>query len=597
MALVQWSAAKERSAAIFPLFPLMNRSSTGYRVPRLDLFPDMLCMKRVYKTNGRRYTGQQQGTKSDFRPADKPRMNRGSTAGFVPPTVDIELPLFVLPKTRPELYSCIVSGVFKRDGYLLGEPSCQHLVLPVAVPTRLPAVRHPILNGQWYVRVLDSTSLNKFPFAHASAETSTTIPFCSWGLNSQSSPGQTAPRHIALLTSRPPRLSPPPPRSASARLATLSPVSPCSPRPAQFVVISGFWIRQIRRTAFLNIFAKKHFMSGFTIDLSSPKPGHTTGGSGRGAWRSGGAGSGRTGCQQNCPPRRQASPVPPKASKTRRLNISPETRTSEIPCKPMEEQNPRLTRDSSPVYPRFINRTRSALCSWLLTSGPTPFCLCKVFSCKACPGTRRPLRRQTSWTSPRKRTRIKRTRKTKQVSRFLFGWRLVSGFPAWTWALRWCRGWVVGALPEVSKNPDHPRGVREIRHHGPHWNCGLFECIEKAPGDLVRPHDHLTSQTIAKKKQTHFLMLLRGRTRICAFQINKQSLNGLMAYYSQGFTHGDLSFPRGPPTMIIQKTSGNWLCSRICRTVQDALFSQLGGLENGPLACERSECAASGCQG
>ena len=30
--------------------------------------------------------------------------------------------------------------------------------------------------------------------------------------------------------------------------------------------------------------------------LSNPKPGHTTGGSGRGAWRGGGAGSSRTGC-------------------------------------------------------------------------------------------------------------------------------------------------------------------------------------------------------------------------------------------------------------------------------------------------------------
>ena len=64
--------------------------------------------------------------------------------------------------------------------------------------------------------------------------------------------------------------------------------------------------------------------------LSSPKPGHTTGGSGRGAQRGGGAGSVRTGYQQNCLPRRQGSPVPPKASKTGRLKVSPEARTSEI---------------------------------------------------------------------------------------------------------------------------------------------------------------------------------------------------------------------------------------------------------------------------
>ena len=35
-------------------------------------------------------------------------------------------------------------------------------------------------------------------------------------------------------------------------------------------------------------------------------------------------------------------------------------------------------------YPRFVRRMTAALCSRLLTSGPTPICLCKPFSCKAC---------------------------------------------------------------------------------------------------------------------------------------------------------------------------------------------------------------------
>ena len=35
---------------------------------------------------------------------------------------------------------------------------------------------------------------------------------------------------------------------------------------------------------------------------------------------------------------------------------------------------------------RFISGTRSALCSWLLAGVPTPICLLKPFSCKACPG-------------------------------------------------------------------------------------------------------------------------------------------------------------------------------------------------------------------
>ena len=34
------------------------------------------------------------------------------------------------------------------------------------------------------------------------------------------------------------------------------------------------------------------------------------------------------------------------------LNVSPEARTSEILCKPMEEQNPRLTTGPSPVDQR-----------------------------------------------------------------------------------------------------------------------------------------------------------------------------------------------------------------------------------------------------
>ena len=52
----------------------------------------------------------------------------------------------------------------------------------------------------------------------------------------------------------------------------------------------------------------------------------------------------------------------------------------------MEEQNQRLKTGSTPIYQRFITRTRSALSSWLLASEPTPFCLCKPFSYKACSG-------------------------------------------------------------------------------------------------------------------------------------------------------------------------------------------------------------------
>ena len=78
--------------------------------------------------------------------------------------------------------------------------------------------------------------------------------------------------------------------------------------------------------------------------------------------------------------------VPSKGSRKRRFNVSPKARTSEILCKPMEEQNQWFTSGLPAVYQRFISRTKSALCSWLPTSGKTLFCLCKPFSCKVCPG-------------------------------------------------------------------------------------------------------------------------------------------------------------------------------------------------------------------
>ena len=45
-----------------------------------------------------------------------------------------------------------------------------------------------------------------------------------------------------------------------------------------------------------------------------------------------------------------------------------------------------MTRGWQPVCPRCIRRTTATLRSWLLTSGLTPICPCKPFSCKACPG-------------------------------------------------------------------------------------------------------------------------------------------------------------------------------------------------------------------
>ena len=79
---------------------------------------------------------------------------------------------------------------------------------------------------------------------------------------------------------------------------------------------------------------------------------------------------GTTERRQNGSSRRQPFSVPSKTSKTHVLKVCSKVRTSEIPCKPMEEHNERLTR-----------RTTAALRSRLLTSGPTIFVFCFYF-CK-----------------------------------------------------------------------------------------------------------------------------------------------------------------------------------------------------------------------
>ena len=106
--------------------------------------------------------------------------------------------------------------------------------------------------------------------------------------------------------------------------------------------LSAVYHRDERRSLFL---AADLYTGAY---LSNPKPGHTTGGSGRGARRGGGAGPGRMGRRQNSSPSRQASLEPPKASKTRLLNVSPEARTSEFLCKPK-------VRTKSPVDNRFVS--------------------------------------------------------------------------------------------------------------------------------------------------------------------------------------------------------------------------------------------------
>ena len=98
----------------------------------------------------------------------------------------------------------------------------------------------------------------------------------------------------------------------------------------------------------------------YPMYLSNPKPGHTTGGSGRGgAWRGSRASRGRARGDADMPVRPIDSRpfLPSRASKTIVVNDFSEARTNEILCKPTEKQNPRLTSGSSAVYQRDGKRS------------------------------------------------------------------------------------------------------------------------------------------------------------------------------------------------------------------------------------------------
>ena len=100
--------------------------------------------KRFTKTNRLRYPGQQPGTKSASRPADKSRMNQSSTERFVPPPVYIGIRLFVLPKSRSRQLS---SMPWRARGLVVswanrpvGVPSCRASCSP-ATPLRAAPLR------------------------------------------------------------------------------------------------------------------------------------------------------------------------------------------------------------------------------------------------------------------------------------------------------------------------------------------------------------------------------------------------------------------------------------------------------------------------
>ena len=85
-------------------------------------------------TNRRRYIGQQPRTKSGRRPADKPRINRGSTARCN----GLHKVSFV--RASEETFRTIVSDALwsMRDGCVPGEPTRRLRSCPV--PPRPPAL-------------------------------------------------------------------------------------------------------------------------------------------------------------------------------------------------------------------------------------------------------------------------------------------------------------------------------------------------------------------------------------------------------------------------------------------------------------------------
>ena len=130
--------------------PLMNRGSIAHFVPPF-VFPDMPCMKRAYKDKRRRSTGQQPGRKSARGPADKPRINRLSTGGFVSA---FGLNMIFLVRAYRETFRRRFLDALEgtKDHCFLGKQFRWHPILPNS--TRPP---HPDPTRPWYVRVLDST--------------------------------------------------------------------------------------------------------------------------------------------------------------------------------------------------------------------------------------------------------------------------------------------------------------------------------------------------------------------------------------------------------------------------------------------------------
>ena len=96
-------------------------------------FPNMPCMKRVYRDKKRPSTDRQPGTKSASRPGDKPLTNHLSTADFVSAFGAHKILLFrAFEKTFRRRFCEALRGTWV--ACLLGELLCRRPVLPIPAP-------------------------------------------------------------------------------------------------------------------------------------------------------------------------------------------------------------------------------------------------------------------------------------------------------------------------------------------------------------------------------------------------------------------------------------------------------------------------------
>ena len=106
------------------------------------------------KQKKRRFTVQQPRLKSASCHILKLRVNRGSTAGFVPPSVYIKFIFFVSLGKQDDVSSMLWSVRVKLVSWANNSVGTQ----PCPTPPHQSAVRS-VPTRQWYVRVLDSTGV------------------------------------------------------------------------------------------------------------------------------------------------------------------------------------------------------------------------------------------------------------------------------------------------------------------------------------------------------------------------------------------------------------------------------------------------------